>query len=78
MDMYSMTLENMTASANQVKDILLAKLEKDKVIKSAEKVGQSYMFVVHKKGLLGTFIDKMIWGKDKEEKPQISVFKVEQ
>lgn len=65
--LYSLTDSDLTANANQVKDILLASLESEgKLKETAEKLSTDYIIVAVQPNWLGRFISKLA-GKDADK-----------
>lgn len=68
LEVYSYTEMDLQKFANQVKDLVIEELEKEKLIsKSAEEIASSYCVCLTKKGLFGRFFDKVNHKDDDKE-----------
>ena len=76
MNIYSMDLEDLTKSANVIKESLLFALERDGLLKKpAKEVAEAYVVVLHKRGWLGELF-RWVWGEDKSENSlKVSIMK---
>jgi len=60
MDMYSFTPEDLTTTANSVKEVLLDKLERDGLLKQpADDIAKNYVVVMHKPSWFGKLFASM-------------------
>jgi len=73
---YNLTETDLQEIANQVKEIVLISLAKEKVLdKPLNQLLENYAVVVHKKGWLGRQMDKLLHPNNPEQM-MISVVKV--
>lgn len=57
--LYKFTETELQTMANEIKDMLLQRLEKAKLLKeSMDYIGAKYVFVLHEKGWLGRIFEK--------------------
>jgi len=57
----SMTDEQLTSNANQIKDIVIFQLEKEGLLnKPAKEICETYAVILHRRGFFGKIIDKMM------------------
>ena len=64
MYMYSMDTETMLSNANTAKEVVLAGLEAEGLLKgTAKEIGEKYALVAHKKGWFGSLWSRMFEGK---------------
>lgn len=72
----SMTDEQLTANANQIKEVIIETLGKKGLLtKTAEEINQTYAVVLHRRGFFGRVIDKMLGVEG--DRLVISVVKIE-
>ncbi len=66
--LYSMSPENLLTNMNVAKDVLLAGLEREGLLKGmAKEIGEKYGLVIHKKGWFGSLWERLFGGM-KDEK----------
>jgi len=76
MELYSMTLVDLTVHGNGVKEALLHALERDGLLKEgAEAISKKYVVLIHKPSWFGRAIASLI-GMDKKDQLTITVAKI--
>jgi hypothetical protein len=66
MKIYSIDIDNLTEIANQVKEVLLDKLEREGVAINSKELSETYAVVITRPGMLGKIIQKHIGKGDTE------------
>jgi len=75
MEMYSMDLMSLTKNANEIKDTVLAALEREGLLKvPAAEIADKYVVVLHKEGWLGRSFKRIV-GKYEPNALAIDVLK---
>ena len=63
-DIYEYTSDELQNLANELKDIIFQKLEKDSIIVDADRFSQKYCVLLVKKGFFGKILDKFFGASD--------------
>lgn len=68
MKLYSFSLEEITQICNIIKDLLIDRLISDKILidKKAEDLKAEYIAMAFKKGMLGKYIDNILFKDEKK------------